>query len=86
MLSPCLFNLYVDDMLREVSKCGDGERISDIFLGCLAYADDVTLVSPTVRGMQRMLDICNEYARDHVLVFNNKKSVAITFGKQADGS
>ena len=28
-----------------------------------------------------MLDICNEYARDHALVFNNKKSVAITFGK-----
>ncbi len=81
VLSPCLFNLYIDDILREVSKCGDRARISDIFLGCLAYADDVTLVSPTARGMQRMLDICNEYARHHALVFNNKKSVAITFGK-----
>lgn len=28
-----------------------------------------------------MLDICDEYARDHALVFNNKKSVSITFVK-----
>ena len=81
VLSPSLFNVYIDDLLAVTAKCGYGARFSDVFVGCLAYADDMTLISPTVNGMQKMLGICDEYARDHSLMFNDKKSVATTFVK-----
>ena len=81
VLSPCLFNVYINDLLEAINKCGDGARFSDVFVGCIAYADDIALVSPTVTGMQRMLDICSDYAIDHSLVFNDKKSVATSFIK-----
>ena len=84
VLSPCLFNVYIADLLKELYKCGEGERMSVIFLGCLAYADDITFASPTVKVLQRMLDICNDLTKDHALMFNinNKKSVSISFVKK----
>ena len=71
VLSPCLFNVYIDDLLKELSKCGEGAKMSVIFLGCLAYADDITFASPTVKVLQRMLDICNDFVKDHALMFNS---------------
>ena len=52
-----------------------------LYVGCLAYADDITLLSPTVLGMQRMLSTCDVYGKTYNLVFNCKKSAAITFMK-----
>ena len=31
-----------------------------MFVGCLLYADDIILLSPTVGGLQAMLDKCFE--------------------------
>ena len=47
----------------------------------LAYADDITLLSPTVLSIQRMLNTCAAYAEDHNLLFNEKKSTSIVFVK-----
>ena len=30
-------------------------------MGSLVYADDVTLPSPSIRGLNRMLSICEEF-------------------------
>ena len=62
VLSPSLFNVYVDDLLKVLSVSGYGARIADMYCGCVAYADDLTLVSPTVNGMQKLLDICGSVA------------------------
>lgn len=43
VLSLRLFNLYTDDFLKAVAESGDGARVSDVFLGCLAYVDDIAL-------------------------------------------
>ncbi|XP_062504975.1 uncharacterized protein LOC134181724 [Corticium candelabrum] len=79
VLSPSLFNLHIDDLLTQLSYSGLGVRIADLYLGCLTYADDITLVSPNVAGLQQMLDICTIYANEHHLIYNTKKSVVITF-------
>lgn len=78
-LSPSLFNLYIDDLLQQLQSCGVGARFGRLYLGCLVYADDITLVSPTVSGMQEMLNICQRFTQEHGLLFNSKKSVATTF-------
>ena len=81
VLSPSLFNVYVDDLL-----VFSGARIADIYCGCVAYADDLTLVSPTVDGMQRMMDICGAFVSQNNLLFNAKKSVSVTFIKNRRSS
>ena len=77
--SPSLFNLYIDGLLTQLSFSGLGARIAYLCLGCLTYADDITLVSPNVAGLQQMLDICTTYANKHHLIYNTKQSVVITF-------
>ena len=48
-------------------------------MGALAYAGDLTLVSPLVPELQRMLDICVAYTESHSLILNIKKSAAVEF-------
>ena len=52
-----------------------------LFIGCLLYADDILLLSPSVAGLQNMLDRCSELANLLSLEFNVKKSHCISIGK-----
>ena len=79
VLSPSLFNVYVDDLLKVLSVSGYGARIADMYCGCVAYADDLTLVSPTVNGMQKLLDICGSFAVRKNLRFNAKEKCFCDF-------
>ena len=81
VLSPCLFNVYVDDLLNQLCTSGCGAKVANVYAGCLTYADDIVLVSPTVISLQRMIDICETYANNNGLIFNEKKSIVITFVK-----
>ena len=51
------------------------------FYGALAYADDIILLNPTVIGTKKMLEICEQYALDHKILFNGKKSQYLYFSK-----
>ena len=77
-----MFNLYIDGHLTQLSVLGVGDRMADLYLGCLTYADDITLVSSSIARLQTMLDMCTVYAKEHHLIFNSKKSVMITFKKK----
>lgn len=59
-LSPWLFNIYIEDLLEKLNKSGHGAKISDlyVYVGCLVYTDDITLVSPCMDDLQKMLDVC----------------------------
>ena len=46
------------------------------------YADDVILLSPSLYGLQCMLDKCTEYGADRNLIFNVKKSLYAVAGKK----
>ena len=48
--------------------------IGNVFVGALAYADDIALLAPTTRAMRLMLGICDDFAQECVIVFNAKKS------------
>ena len=49
---------------------GLGCRIAGHWFGALALADDVILLSPTVQGLQSMVNICSEHAAQTDLVFS----------------
>jgi hypothetical protein len=48
------------------------------------YANDILLLSPSIHGLQCMLDRCNVYGRKCDILFNPKKSACIAIGSRAD--
>jgi len=44
------------------------------FLGALDYADDIVLLAPTPSAIRKLLNICDDYAREYSNIFNGKKS------------
>jgi hypothetical protein len=80
ILSPFLFNVFIDSMIESLAKSGHGIHINGSFLGCIVYADDLLLISNTVSDMQCLLDICTSQAVFLNLKFNVDKSMAMRVG------
>ena len=70
-------------MLRD---SGFGSKIDNCYTGAISYADDITLSCPSIRGLNRMLGVCNKLAAEHYLIFNSKKSLAIKCGYEVNGT
>ena len=73
VLSPKIFTLYMDELIRRLRDKGIGCHIMELFLACLLYADDMCLIAPSRGAMQKMLDICVEFCEEFCLSFNIKK-------------
>ena len=81
VLSPRLFTMYIDSLLIELKKSGYGCHINGTFMGALSYADDITLLCPSLKGLNKMLSICSSFAVKYDITFNSKKTECIKFGK-----
>ena len=80
VLSPLLFSVFVDELLEKLKNKGIGCYIDHLFTGALGYADDIILICPSVSALNEMIKICEEYADDHNILFNGKKSKYLVFG------
>jgi len=76
-----IFNVFINLFITRLRDLGVRCCISSIFLGCILYADDILLLSPTVSGLQDMLDKCAEVASILSLEFNVTKSQCVVIGK-----
>ena len=43
------------------------------------FADDICVFCPSVRWLQRILDVCQAYAESHGIIFSCNKTVCMTF-------
>ena len=82
ILSPCLFAIFIDSVIKKLRAVGYGAFICQFYFGCLLYVDDIILVCHSVTTMQMMLDICSQKANSHYFTFNTVKSVAMRIGPQ----
>ena len=80
VISCHLFNLYIDPLLVQLSNSVYGCHIAGVYAGALSDADDLTLLCPSVWGLNEMLKICNKYRLKNNIIFNSKKTVCIQFG------
>lgn len=55
ILSPILFNLYMDGLSVELNDCKTGCVIGDSLINHLMYADDTVIMSPYSAGFQQLL-------------------------------
>ena len=82
IISPVLFNIYMDDLSMHVNSSGIGGYLGTAFINHLCYADDLCLISLSSSGMQQLLHICNEYAAEHQLIYNGSKSFSLCFKRK----
>ena len=73
ILSPNLFNLYVDGNIDDLSKAGYGCFVGKIYMVCIVYADDIILLSASIVALQEMLNICFHKEEELEIILNNSK-------------
>ncbi len=52
VLSPVLFAVYIDGLLNQLSKSGVGCNMGNKFMGAVAFADDIKLLTPTFKVLK----------------------------------
>ena len=67
--------MYLDCLSLNLSASNFGCKFVDKTVNHLMYADDLTLLAPSAKGLQKLLNTCETYTNTHEMVFNSKKSV-----------
>ena len=80
ILSPIMFNVYVNCMITSLRDSNNGCHVRNFFIGCIMYADDMLLLSASVIQLQKMLDLCGTVGSDLGLSFNCTKSKCLAIG------
>ena len=84
VISPILFIVYIDELITHLKECQAGCWIGHYYYGSLVSADDISLLSPSVTGLQKMVDICANFGVEYVITFNEKKTVCLHFNNTDD--
>ena len=63
---------------------GFGPKGINNFAAALFYADDMAILSPSIKGLVSLLDICGNYCLEWDICLNAKKSKNLYFGKRID--
>ena len=82
ILSPLLFNIYMDELLFTLERNGVGCYMGHHYFGAIGYADDLTLICPNRNGLQKMLNNCEEFGVNFNVTFNPNKTVSCIFSKK----
>jgi len=81
VLSPVLFTVYVDDVIKALSNSGRGCYFANVFMGCIMYADDMLLLSASLCDLQAVIDICVIELAKLEVSLNVSKSEVLRIGR-----
>ena len=81
VLSPILFNLYINDLPDIFNENCDPVKIGDKTVNCLMFADDLVLISLTSAGLQACLEKVQNYCATWRLKVNVTKTKVMIFNK-----
>ena len=79
-LSPNMFNLTLEILLREIQRTGEGHILGDRQHITLAYADDLAVIADSPDGMMRLLVAAESGAGAVGLSFNAAKCATLQLG------
>ena len=81
VLSPGFYCIYVDELVEILTTLGIGCHLRNIFLSILLYADDMALLSPSLKGLQKLLSATEHFCNEWDIMLNVKKSKNMVFGR-----
>ena len=73
--------MYIDNLRIKLKHSGYGCHVDNIFMGALSYADDITLLSPSLHSLNRVLEKCSKFADNFDITFNSTKTLRIKFSE-----
>ena len=73
VISPALFDIYMEDLLKKVENTG--VSVQDIF----AYADDVLILCPSLSQLREVINLIRSWSKENNLFLNEKKSGIVPF-------
>ena len=79
VLSGFLFNIYINDLLNELSNLSIGCRLGIHSSNVIAYADDLVLLAPSATSLQLLLDVTERELSSLDLKLNETKSKVMIF-------
>ena len=79
LVSPFLYNFYVDILSVMLNESGVGCCIGAETLNNLSWADDLVVMAPSAVALSEMLQLCDKFAEDHLMTFNTKKTKCMLF-------
>ena len=84
VLSPLLFNVYVDELNDCLNKSGiggsmNGTIINHMYVTIRISNNDICIITLSSAGLQQLLNICSGYGELHDLTFNAKMSMCMYF-------
>ena len=51
VMSHIFFSIYIDLLLLQLRNSGYGCHLNGVYVGALSYADDITLIAPSIGGL-----------------------------------
>ena len=77
IISPYLFKIYVDDLIRRLSCSRVGCHIGGESLNNFSYADDLAILAPSAGALNCLLQICTAFAEENLIKYNPTKTVVM---------
>ena len=77
ILSPYLFNVYVDDLNHILNKARIGCHIADKPTNNFSYADDLVILAPCAATLNELSTKCGNFLTDNYIIFSTSKSVSM---------
>ena len=79
VLSPHLFNVYVDEISKCLNSLNIGCQLDGLLLNHLFYADDLCIFAPSTAGLQILIDKCYTAGLELDIAFNASKCKVMHF-------
>ena len=74
ILSPYLFNVYIDDLSKGLASLKVGCNFNGVSVNHLVYADDTVLLGASPTALQQLINFCADYAESNEIFYNLKKT------------
>ena len=84
ILSPHLFNVYMDDLNVNLNKVQIGCLYAGTIMNHMMYADDLCVFLPSVAGLRKLTNCCAEYGNMFAITYNANKSFCMVIDKKPE--
>ena len=84
ILSPFLFNVYIDELSQVLRSLSRGCYINTTCANHILYADDSVLLAPSPTALQYLIDTTCRYFKENKLVLSDGKTRCMAIKAEGD--
>ena len=84
ILSPFLFNIYLEPLIDKIIKSSVGCHIGNKPVNIMSYADDLVVLTPTMNSLKKLVSILEDFSSDFNISFNPSKSFIMFYSNFMD--